>query len=92
MDAPAVEEATMDESPHIFIVAAAPALRFTLEELLRAYGYDVSSVASATAVEALASLPPCAAVLTACSLPQTGHYEPAPSPQADWPEDEWTPV
>jgi DNA-binding NtrC family response regulator len=36
-------------NPRILIVAASPTLRFTLEELLRYYGYDVVSAASAEA-------------------------------------------
>jgi DNA-binding response OmpR family regulator len=36
-------------APRILVIAAEPALRFTIEELLRAYGYDVTTAPSSVA-------------------------------------------
>jgi len=44
-------------SPHILVVAASPALRFTLEELLRHYGYTVTTATTAEAADLLAHGP-----------------------------------
>jgi CheY-like chemotaxis protein len=49
------KEVVMDSSsPHILVVAASPALRFTLEELLLYYGYTVSTAATAEAAALVA--------------------------------------
>jgi len=44
-------------SPHILVVAASPALRFTLEELLLQYGYTVTTAARGEAADLLAHGP-----------------------------------
>jgi len=44
-------------SPHILVVAASPALRCTLEELLRHYGYTVTTAAKGEAADLLAHGP-----------------------------------
>jgi DNA-binding NtrC family response regulator len=36
-------------APRILVIAPAPALRFTIEEVLRAYGYDVITAPSSAA-------------------------------------------
>jgi CheY-like chemotaxis protein len=33
-------------APRILVIAPAPALRFTIEEVLRAYGYDITTAPS----------------------------------------------
>jgi len=80
----------MDEfSPHVLIVAEKPGVRFALEELLRAYGYTVTSVSRAAA----GTTPPpdvWAAVLVADLVPQTDRYGYAPADVAahsDAPDD-----
>ena len=40
--------------PQLLLVAASPTLRFTLEEVLTYYGYDVTSMPSAPSAETLA--------------------------------------
>jgi CheY-like chemotaxis protein len=36
-------------APRILVIASKPAVRFTIEELLRAYGYDVTTAPSSAA-------------------------------------------
>ncbi len=36
-------------APRILVIASEPAVRFTIEELLRAYGYDVTTAPSSVA-------------------------------------------
>ena len=61
-------------SPHIIVVAAQPALRFTLEELLSAYGYTVTSVRSSEDVDDLTDQGQYAALLIPAPPPQTDRY------------------
>jgi len=69
------KETAMDPvSPHIIVVAAQSALRFTLEELLSAYGYTVTSVRSSEEVEDLVDQGQFAALLIPTPLPQTDRY------------------
>ncbi len=73
------QEVAMDRtSPHVLIVAAQPTVRFALEELLRAYGYDVTSVSGAAHVQPVAP-EASEAVLVASPVPQTDRYGHAPS-------------
>ena len=84
-------------SPHVLIVAAQPTVRFGLEELLRAYGYDVMSVSGAAEMQPVAP-GSYAAVLVASPVPQTDRYGHAPSETDDLPERDhgtelaWLPV
>jgi len=68
-------------SPHILVVAASPALRFTLEELLRHYGYTVTTAARGEAPDLLAH-GPFDVVLLADALPAITETNGAPLVQA----------
>jgi CheY-like chemotaxis protein len=50
-------------APRILVIAPAPALCFTIEEVLRAYGYDVTAAASSAAALQLDAEGPFAALL-----------------------------
>ena len=85
-------------SPHVLIVAAQPVVRFSLEELLRAYGYDVTSVSGVAPEPSDAVLEGYAAVLVASTVPQTDRYGHAPSQSDGLPERDhgikltWVPI
>ena len=64
-------------APRILVIAAAPALRFTIEELLRAYGYDVITVPSSAAALHLDAEDRFAAILVDATL--------LAMPVLDWP-------
>jgi CheY-like chemotaxis protein len=80
-----------DTSAHVLIIAAQPTVRFALEELLRAYGYAVTSVSGAAAIPADAAPETWAVVLVASTVPQTDRYGHAPSDLADE-VLEWVPM
>jgi DNA-binding response OmpR family regulator len=50
-------------APRILIIASEPALHFTIEEILRAYGYDVATAPSSASASRLAAEGQFAAIL-----------------------------
>jgi CheY-like chemotaxis protein len=55
-------------APRILVIASEPAVRFTIEELLRAYGYDVTTAPSSAAALRLDSEGQFAATLVDTTL------------------------
>jgi CheY-like chemotaxis protein len=68
-------------SPHILVVTASPTLRFTLGELLRHYGYTVTTAARSEVADLLAH-GPFDVVLLADALPTITETADTPLVQA----------
>jgi DNA-binding response OmpR family regulator len=86
-------------APRILVIAAEPALRFTIEELLRAYGYDVTTAPSSAAALHLDAEGRCAAMhvdSTLLALPALDRLPPALVKPHDglerWPFEEYIPL
>jgi CheY-like chemotaxis protein len=86
-------------APRILVIAPAPALRFTIEEVLRAYGYDVTTAPSSAAALHLDAEGRCAALLvgsTLLALPAPDRWSPdllKPDDELErWPLEEWIPL
>jgi DNA-binding response OmpR family regulator len=86
-------------APRILVIAPAPALRFTIEEVLRAYGYDVITAPSSAAALHLDAEGRYAAMLvdsTLLAMPALDRSSPdvlKPDDELErWPAEEWIPV
>jgi CheY-like chemotaxis protein len=86
-------------APRILVIAPAPALRFTIEEVLRAYGDDVTTAPSSAAAVRRDAEGRCAALLVDAALlamPALDRLPPIlvkPDDELErWPVDEWIPL
>jgi CheY-like chemotaxis protein len=86
-------------APRILVIAAAPALRFTIEEVLRASGYDVTTAPSSAAAVRRDAEGRCAALLVDAAhltKPALDRLPPIfvkPDDELErWPVEEWIPL
>jgi len=86
-------------APRILVIAAEPALRFTIEEVLRAYGYDVTTAPSSAAALQLDAEGRCVAMhadSTLLAMPALDRLSPILGEPHDdlkrWQLEEWIPL